>query len=126
MTSPSEAKKHGWVFESDEKYQGFVLYDRGSEQYDIELGKCKTSAGVLDWIFQLWAKTWIRQRPEILIGFIKIVGETLRPQHTLCSWGAEKGPVDWAVELPRLEQAEAAIRGMVERNAEKMKGWVAE
>jgi hypothetical protein len=102
-------KKHGWLLEKEEGFHGFVLYDRGEERYYIDLDRCNTSAAVLDWIFQLWGKTWVRQRPEVLVGLIKIMQDTIRPQATLCSDGKECGPINWDNELPRLTNMKEAV-----------------
>jgi hypothetical protein len=62
------------------------------ERYEIDLEECKTSAAVLDWIFQIRTKGWADA--ETMMGFVDVIRDKLRPQATLCSHGQEKGPID--------------------------------
>jgi hypothetical protein len=71
--------------------------------YEIDLEECTTSAGVLDWIFQIESKTWASE--EDLGYLVRALNVLLAPQDTLCSGGHEKGPID-------------DVRKVIERNLE--------
>jgi hypothetical protein len=96
--------KYEWKFVNEKDFQGFVLYENVKEHYSVDLGSCGTSAQVLDWIFQVWEKTWVKKNPEIIVGLIELIGKTLKPQATLCSNGIELGPVDWRVVIPKTKK----------------------
>jgi len=53
--------------------------------YWVDLERCLTPAQVLDWIFQLRAKLWMR--PGLMSLFLEAVRHALDPQANLCSWG---------------------------------------
>lgn len=59
--------------------------ERGGYIYDVDLDRCRTSAEVLDWIFQITAKTWAS--PEIVKDLLQAIRDLLGPQATLCSYG---------------------------------------
>lgn len=60
--------------------------------YTIELQECKTSAELLDWIFQISRKPWISGKQ--LADMLRALQVILDPQATLCSCGIEHGPKD--------------------------------
>jgi len=53
--------------------------------YEIDLERCRTSAEVLDWIFQVQGKTWATA--EIVNNLLEALDDLLNPQGTLCSFG---------------------------------------
>jgi hypothetical protein len=53
--------------------------------YWIPIDRCRKPAEVLDWIFQMWGKTWVTTR---LMGYIiSAFDEALHPQSSLCGEG---------------------------------------
>lgn len=60
--------------------------------YQIDVELLRTSAEVLDWIFQLRSKTWFT--PKDSHDLLEILYVVVDPQANLCSWGAERGPID--------------------------------
>lgn len=81
----------GWSLERETLC--VVLRDEeGRELYDVDLERCRTSAAVLDWIFQVAGKTWADDR--ILAGLIRVLDRYLDPQGRLCSGGIEGGPIN--------------------------------
>jgi hypothetical protein len=73
--------------------------------YWIDLREITTSAGMLDWIFQIAGKTW--GTPEVVAGLVQAFQDLLHPQSTLCSFGVERGPIrvrDRIASLRRLRQ----------------------
>lgn len=68
--------------------------------YEVDLDQARTSAELLDWVFQLHGKTWVT--PTVIHDFLTIVDRLLRPQATLCSCGVERGPINVAATLERI------------------------
>lgn len=77
---------------------GKWVYDRSAftlwherEAYDILLDEITNSGQMLDWIFQVHAKSWATKKDvwHLLQAFDHI----FRPQETLCSFG-ELGKID--------------------------------
>lgn len=88
MTRP---KHGGWRL--DRKRLCLVLHDaRCPWRYEVDLERCKTSAQMLDWIMQVAMKAWTTN--EIIAGLVLALRSYLRPQATLCSFGAERGPIN--------------------------------
>jgi hypothetical protein len=58
--------------------------------YCVDLDECNSSAEVLDWIFQIFKKTWCTEKTirDLLLQMEK----HLNPQANLCSFGIERGP----------------------------------
>jgi hypothetical protein len=82
---------------------GCLVLHRSPDDYDIPLDRCRTSAAVLDWIFQIAEKSWAT--PRIIAGLIHALDYYLYPQATLCSFGVERGPIDArAMALRRVGQ----------------------
>ena len=71
-----------WAFE-----EGKYIVNRANG-YEIELERCRTSAEVLDWIFQIYLKSWATAKTihDLLTHFQKHIN----PQATLCSYGLEQ------------------------------------
>ena len=57
----------------------------GRHFYYVDLERCRTSAELLDWIFQINQKTWAT--PEIVKDLLDAIDDLLCPQATLCSGG---------------------------------------
>ncbi len=68
--------------------------------YDVDLERCRTSAEVLDWIFQIHGKTWATA--EILKDLLDALDDMLSPQATMCSFGQSKtiDPKDLLCDRP--------------------------
>lgn len=64
--------------------------------YEIDLETCRTSAEVLDWVFQIHDKDW---GDAALAGLLWWLRALLDPQATLCSDGVERGPIRVAALL---------------------------
>lgn len=60
--------------------------------YEIDLWTCRTSAEVLDWIFQVAGKSWLT--PDDLCDLINAFRVLLNPQARLCSGGWDQGTID--------------------------------
>ena len=56
--------------------------------YEVDLERMPTSAGMLDWIFQIASKEWATT--EVVSGLIQVLNDCLDPQSTYCSFGAER------------------------------------
>jgi hypothetical protein len=56
--------------------------------YELDLDRCESSAAVLDWIFQVFHKSWCTAKTlrDLMLHLQKRVD----PQGTLCSWGKER------------------------------------
>jgi hypothetical protein len=77
----------------DRRRRVLDYYDAtGRWLYDVDLERCRTSAEVLDWIFQVAAKTWADDR--MIAGLVRELDRRLHPQGTLCAFGADRGPID--------------------------------
>jgi hypothetical protein len=48
----------------------------------------KSSASLLDWIFQVWEKPWAS--PKVMGELLDLIEEYINPQSTLCAWGVEQ------------------------------------
>jgi hypothetical protein len=81
-----------WRFEPETRV--LALYDEGRWIYEVDLERCRTSAGVLDWIMQVASKTWATD--AVIAGLARGLKGLLNPQATLCSFGIERGPLDIA------------------------------
>ena len=72
-----------WVWRPDEQVLAF-----DPNGYEIDLDRCTTCAGLLDWIFQLNSKTWLTAAD--LQDMLKALEFILQPQATMCSYGEDK------------------------------------
>lgn len=76
-----------WTYDYSSKCLCFRI--RGdSEDYYIPLGKINKSSQILDWIFQLNAKTWAT--PEVMKDLLEALDFLLKPQANYCSFGTDK------------------------------------
>ncbi len=76
-----------WAFDA----AGRTLTHKATGYY-VDLDTCRTSAEMLDWIFQVAGKAGIST--EDLGYLVRDLDALLTPQRTLCSWGTTKGPID--------------------------------
>jgi hypothetical protein len=65
-----------------------VLNNKKAPWYTIDLGRVRTSAQMLDWIFQLYPKVWIT--PQDIHDLLLALDDLFDPQSSLCSWGTDK------------------------------------
>jgi hypothetical protein len=94
----------GWHLD---QRQACVYYvdPAGRELYWIGLGRCRTSAAVLDWIAQVSHKTWAS--PTCVAGLVRILDDVLHLQASLCSCGRERGPIDAVAFVRRRQKVRA-------------------
>jgi hypothetical protein len=72
----------------DAEYFVLAVDDAERHHYEVNLREFKTSAGALDWIFQVAGKTWVT--PVQLGDLIQAIDDIIEPQATLCSGGHDK------------------------------------
>jgi len=77
-----------------------LTHTHDHHRYEVDLAECTSSAGVLDWIFQLHEKTWMT--PKDMRDLIEALSYIVDPQKTLCSFGHESATGKTAV-TSRLE-----------------------
>jgi hypothetical protein len=94
-----------WRLDADHLVLG-CFNPKGPVPYEVDLNRCRTSAEVLDWIFQLRGKGWAQGRS--VSGFIAALNDVVHPQEFLCSSGQPKEIT--SAELIRLVD-EALRRG---------------
>jgi hypothetical protein len=92
-----------------------VFYKNGSEHYWLDLHECKTSAKLLDFIFQVASKRWATS--ELLGDVVKKLNGLIAPQETLCSFGEERGPIDVAKVIAGNRDFDRKIRKASEEQA---------
>jgi hypothetical protein len=69
------------------------LHDEaGRWLYEVDLERCRTSAEVLDWIFQVTKKRWATD--AVIGGLVRELERLFDPQSTLCTAGKDRGPLD--------------------------------
>lgn len=66
----------------------WVLYSDPPHPYEVDLERCLTSAQMLDHIMQVAGKTWADD--ATIAGLVRALDDVLRPQASLCSFGAAK------------------------------------
>lgn len=76
-------KDNEWVYRKNR------TIEHRKRKYYVDLDRCESSAAVLDWIFQIFAKRWCT--PKTLHDLMLHLRERVNPQATLCSWGMSKG-----------------------------------
>lgn len=69
-----------------------VITHASHVSYEIDVEQMRTSAEVLDWIYQVAWKPWVK--PIDVEPLLRLIWTILDPQRNLCSWGAEQGPID--------------------------------
>lgn len=86
-----------------------------SSGYDVSLRACKSSADILDWIFQIRDKTWADS--ATMVGLLNAFEDVLHPQKNYCGGG-----IDHAADGGALTQTYIADPGARERLYESLKG----
>jgi hypothetical protein len=87
----TEWKFKGGVWRlTDDKEEIECFLDRtgGGYVYGIALSRCRTCAGLLDIIFQVYPKTWVSEGN--FCAMIAALEYLLHPQGTMCSWGVDR------------------------------------
>lgn len=69
-----------------------VITHAAMPAYEVDVESMKTSAGMLDWIFHVRKKPWVK--PVDMEPFVRLLDIVIDPQATLCSFGTEQGPID--------------------------------
>lgn len=59
-----------------------LVHDQG---YEVYLDECRTSAELLDWVFQVRNKRWAT--PEVMVDLLQAIHDILDPQANYCSHG---------------------------------------
>ena len=103
-----------WTFDPETRMLTSTREAAGYE-YEIDLDRCATAAAMLDWIFQIQAKTW-RGQPEVTLDLVHAFAELLHPQATLCSMGQERGPINVARTLREMAELNQRIDQMVKEH----------
>jgi len=57
-------------------------------EYDIPLEKCNTSAQILDWVYQIYNKSWAK--PNDVYNLLRAFNDIADVQHFFCSFGIER------------------------------------
>jgi hypothetical protein len=78
-----------WTFDPEVK----VLRHHDAPTYEVDVEDMRTSAEMLDWIFQLHGKSWVTHQD--LGDLVEALWYLIDPQATLCSDGHEQGPNDF-------------------------------
>lgn len=74
-----------------------LVFDVDGYDYEVDIEECTTSAEMLDWIFQINGKQWLKtekENAELIGRLVQAFDDLLNPQATLCSWGQEQGPIN--------------------------------
>lgn len=91
LSEPEQEALSIWRFDPQTRVLSY-FNERGAWLYEVDLDRCRTSAELLDWIFQVAQKRWATDR--VLAALIHAMNAVLRPQSTLCGCGQEHGPID--------------------------------
>ena len=92
----------GWHYDS----KASVLRLEGTQMsgafvdYEVDLGACRNSAEILDWIAQVAKKNWIT--PEIVYGLVVALDDLLDLQASICGGGLDRDIDPSAVISSRL------------------------
>jgi hypothetical protein len=86
-----------WALDT-ETYELVQLSGEDPEgDYRVDLERCLTPAGVLDWVLQIDDRA--DRRDQVTLGLLRAVTDLLRPQETLCSFGQAT-----AINAPRMRE----------------------
>ena len=100
-----------WLYDPDNLT--FTHYEGKACTYEIDIEQCRTSAELLDWIFQILGRfhpdpiSTMHESDDhtesamCMNKLLWLVWKWLDPQHNLCSGGREQGPRDWKKKPPR-------------------------
>jgi hypothetical protein len=75
----------------DRNRGAMVFYQNDAEHYWLSLEDCKTSASLLDFIFQVVRKPWAT--PEFMGNMLKQIQKLIRPQEPYAAVD-DRGPID--------------------------------
>jgi hypothetical protein len=93
--SKAEFKVGDWTYDPSTLV---VRYREGfSEEREVDLERCNTSAGMLDWI--MWFSNKNGTTTEAIGDLVRILHILLHPQATLCSYEEEHGPIPTGNEM---------------------------
>ena len=80
-----EPLPEGWGKWSLDRDRRLLVYEaNGPREYSVGLLDIRSSAHLLDWIYQLEAKAWLRT--EDLGYLVRALGDIFHPQQTMCSF----------------------------------------
>ena len=79
----ADAEPNEWVYRRDNN-----TLEHRTGVYYVDLDRCESSAAVLDWLFQIFNKTWCT--PKTIFDFMTHLQERIRPQARLCSFGMSR------------------------------------
>ncbi len=90
-------------------------FEDGEWLYGVDLEECRTSAEILDWIFQVHTKAWItdKDRGDLL----RALKDVLHPQANFCSGGQSKKADP--IALARNCEARVARRKKIRKRLEE-------
>jgi hypothetical protein len=83
-----KSKWGNWTYDESNKTLDYRNPD--GDYYEIDLVRVRTSAAMLDWIFQLRHKCWITAQD--LADLLEAFDDLLDPQANYCSWEEEQHP----------------------------------
>jgi hypothetical protein len=86
--SKSRARRQWGRWHLEVETLELVFRDGQRTLYRIDLERCATAAQVLDWLFQLRAKSWTT--PSDIGHLADAFRDILDPQANLCSWAIAK------------------------------------
>jgi hypothetical protein len=82
-----KCKWGNWTYDDSNQ---ILRYESHGSDCEIDLVEVRTSAAMLDWIFQLRHKSWITAQD--LADLLEAFDDLLDPQANYCSWGEEQNP----------------------------------
>ena len=80
--------RHGWGDWSLDIKNMALVYIFENIEYDIPLDRCNSSAQILDWIYQVYGKSWAN--PKVVCDLLKAFNDIAPVQQTFCSFGVER------------------------------------
>jgi hypothetical protein len=90
--SPPDLTRKTWGNWKLDTNDWYLIYIRDNDEqhirYEIDLLEIRTSAAILDWIFQVCGKQWISLRDQA--DLIEAFRGIFDPQANVCSWRTDK------------------------------------
>ena len=80
--------KNGWGKWYLDTENPALVFQFENVEYDIPLDKCNTSAQILDWIYQIYHKSWAK--PYDVYNLLRAFNDIADIQHFVCSFGIER------------------------------------
>lgn len=107
-----------------------LILIKHNHEYAIDLESCKNAEAVLDWIFQVFAKSLVDR--DDIYDLLRALRDTLHPQETLCSrsLGGVKGTTIKNIRatvkenLKRWEEINRYLKEKKEKTNEQRQGWL--